>query len=92
MQWFARLSANTFTNEVTDTPKQEFVINDISEEERAMVNQMSLKYVVIEREIKRFNKISSANSSANSHLISKVKYRLMREIYQSSAKVNFNFF
>ncbi len=67
---------------------ERYCINDVSEEERAMVNQFSLKYKEVENEIKACKKRLTEKTSAKTPILSKVKYHLMRQIYESCAKKN----
>lgn len=67
---------------------ERYCVNDVSEEERAMVNQFSLKYKQVEKEIEACKKRLTDKASAKTPILSKVKYHVMRQIYESCAKKN----
>lgn len=70
---------------------ERYCLNDVSEKERAMLNQFSLKYNEVEDEINACKKKLADKASGSTSTLSKVKYRLMRQIYEGCARTNLTF-
>ncbi len=70
---------------------ERYCLNDVSVAEREEVDLMCKKFEVVRNEIAIFQKNLALSSAPIAGSLSKVKYRLMRKVYESSAKNNCSF-